>query len=132
EKRESKFENHHGGDRGIPCPADHRVAARVARPISGRFARCVEPKFSYLPSAPGPLRAPIENRESKFENHHGGEGGIRTPGTVAGPAVFKTAAIDHSATSPGSARLRFGWAGECRAFFGNRLPSDAGARACLR
>jgi hypothetical protein len=30
----------------------------------------------------------------------GGEGGIRTPGTVAGSAVFKTAAIDHSATSP--------------------------------
>ena len=29
-----------------------------------------------------------------------GGGGIRTPGTLAGPAVFKTAAIDHSATPP--------------------------------
>ena len=29
----------------------------------------------------------------------GGEG-IRTPGTVAGTAVFKTAAFDHSATPP--------------------------------
>ena len=30
----------------------------------------------------------------------GGEEGIRTPGTVEGSTVFKTAAIDHSATSP--------------------------------
>jgi hypothetical protein len=31
---------------------------------------------------------------------NGGEGGIRTPGTVARAAVFKTAAFDRSATSP--------------------------------
>jgi hypothetical protein len=30
----------------------------------------------------------------------GGEGGIRTPGTLPGTVVFKTTAIDHSATSP--------------------------------
>ena len=30
----------------------------------------------------------------------GGERGIRTPGTLPGTAVFKTAAIDHSAISP--------------------------------
>lgn len=30
---------------------------------------------------------------------HGGEG-IRTPGTLTGSTVFKTAAIDHSATPP--------------------------------
>jgi hypothetical protein len=30
----------------------------------------------------------------------GGEGGIRTPGGLAPPTVFKTVAIDHSATSP--------------------------------
>ena len=30
----------------------------------------------------------------------GGEGGIRTPDTLSGTAVFKTAAINHSATSP--------------------------------
>lgn len=29
-----------------------------------------------------------------------GAGGIRTHGTVARPAVFKTAAFDHSATAP--------------------------------
>ena len=31
---------------------------------------------------------------------NGGEGGIRTPGRDKPSAVFKTAAIDHSATSP--------------------------------
>src|SRR5689334_5092561 len=30
----------------------------------------------------------------------GGEGGIRTPGTLPGTPVFKTGAINHSATSP--------------------------------
>jgi hypothetical protein len=30
----------------------------------------------------------------------GGGRGIRTPGTVSGPTVFKTAAIDHSAIPP--------------------------------
>ena len=33
----------------------------------------------------------------------GGEGGIRTHGELAPTAVFKTAALNHSATSPGSA-----------------------------
>ena len=32
----------------------------------------------------------------------GGELGIRTPGTFNSSTVFKTAAIDHSASSPGS------------------------------
>jgi hypothetical protein len=36
----------------------------------------------------------------------GGERGIRTPGTVAGTTVFKTAAFDRSAISPG-AKLHF-------------------------
>src|SRR5688572_25037967 len=30
----------------------------------------------------------------------GGEEGIRTPGTLPGSTVFKTAALNHSATSP--------------------------------
>ena len=34
----------------------------------------------------------------------GGGKGIRTLGTVSGSAVFKTAAIDHSATPPGTRR----------------------------
>jgi hypothetical protein len=35
----------------------------------------------------------------------GGEGGIRTPGTLPGTPVFKTGAINHSATSPQQLRL---------------------------
>ncbi len=35
-------------------------------------------------------------------NYFGGERGIRTPGTLAGTTVFKTAAFDHSAISPGA------------------------------
>ena len=31
---------------------------------------------------------------------YGGRRGIRTPGTVSGSAVFKTAALDHSAILP--------------------------------
>ena len=31
---------------------------------------------------------------------YGGEGGIRTHGTVAGTLVFKTRALNHSTTSP--------------------------------
>jgi hypothetical protein len=36
---------------------------------------------------------------------NGGEGGIRTPETLARLTVFKTAAIDHSATSPYAIRV---------------------------
>jgi hypothetical protein len=35
----------------------------------------------------------------------GGEGGIRTPDTLSGMPVFKTGAINHSATSPDAAGL---------------------------
>jgi hypothetical protein len=36
----------------------------------------------------------------------GGEGGIRTPDTLSGMPVFKTGAINHSATSPQTAAPR--------------------------
>jgi hypothetical protein len=38
---------------------------------------------------------------------HNGVGEIRTLGTVARSAVFKTAAFDHSATTPGARKLGF-------------------------
>ena len=37
---------------------------------------------------------------------YGGEGGIRTHGTVAGTLVFKTRALNHSTTSPGVRHIR--------------------------
>ena len=49
------------------------------------------------------LHNPFERtRDSIFlsPGTDGGRGGIRTPGTVSGSAVFKTAALDHSATLP--------------------------------
>jgi len=45
-----------------------------------------------------PLVAGYEPPAPGFD---GGGGGIRTPGTVSGTAVFKTAALNHSATPPG-------------------------------
>jgi hypothetical protein len=41
-------------------------------------------------------RKPLKARLQK----HGGEEGIRTPDTLSGMPVFKTGAINHSATSP--------------------------------
>jgi hypothetical protein len=38
--------------------------------------------------------------EKKRRLETGGEGGIRTPDTLSGMPVFKTGAINHSATSP--------------------------------
>src|ERR1700729_3495152 len=40
-------------------------------------------------------------RNCPATSESGGEGGIRTPDTLSGMPVFKTGAINHSATSPG-------------------------------
>jgi hypothetical protein len=40
---------------------------------------------------------------NKDEHHSGGRGGIRTHGTLAGTPVFKTGALNHSATLPAQA-----------------------------
>ena len=40
---------------------------------------------------------------------YGGEGGIRTHGTVAGTLVFKTRALNHSTTSPSEKYLIFNY-----------------------
>src|SRR6202521_5350478 len=42
--------------------------------------------------------------QSQDNKGNGGEGGIRTPDTLSGMPVFKTGAINHSATSPAAAR----------------------------
>src|SRR6476646_2870839 len=44
------------------------------------------------------------SKRLRMENS-GGEGGIRTPGTLSGTPVFKTGAINHSATSPATATV---------------------------
>src|SRR4029453_17451103 len=49
--------------------------------------------------ANGGLTNRSRERSERSAKAGGGEG-IRTPGTLPGTAVFKTAAIDHSATPP--------------------------------
>ena len=41
-----------------------------------------------------------KHKLNSFAYKFGGEGGIRTHGTVAGTLVFKTRALNHSTTSP--------------------------------
>ncbi len=45
----------------------------------------------------------ISNGVKGLGEVYGGEGGIRTPDTLSGMPVFKTGAINRSATSPRSA-----------------------------
>ena len=74
--------------------------------------------------APGsvlsPSRITLENNEkirpqpdgeNAFVGASGGEGGIRTHGTLAGSTVFETAPFDHSGTSPRFWVVRRGFRG---------------------
>ncbi len=49
---------------------------------------------------------PKADREKRFSRASGGETGIRTLGTLSRSTVFKTAAFDHSATSPVLGRFK--------------------------
>src|SRR5690606_20542174 len=52
-------------------------------------------------------KKPEQNAHSiRRRKRTGGEGGIRTHGALAGTAVFKTAALNHSATSPKPRAMR--------------------------
>ncbi len=56
---------------------------------------------SHVTSAVSLAPAAARNFLSAFlRGTHGGETGIRTQGPLARSTVFKTAAFDHSATSP--------------------------------
>src|SRR5580704_13469718 len=56
--------------------------------------------------------------------NRGGEGGIRTPGTLARTPHFECGAIDHSATSPGAtARLKPTPQGRRAAYHGRSPPA---------
>jgi hypothetical protein len=57
------------------------------KPIRGKSVTRVPGVFCYLFLRTG-------------QKDSGGEGGIRTPDTLSGMPVFKTGAINHSATSP--------------------------------
>src|SRR5258706_928443 len=57
---------------------------------------CHHSKAKSTPTTPTQIKILIQS----FTIFPGGEGGIRTPVGFSPEAVFKTAAIDHSATSP--------------------------------
>ena len=96
---------------GRALPVGHRQAP------GGRPGE--EPPGSARPPPPGDCRVAVGPAATRLattlraaavgrQRHHGGtvsggEGGIRTHGTVSGSAVFKTAAFNRSATSPARA-----------------------------
>ncbi len=72
-----------GATDGPSLPENHRSHAKSARiRLIRRIILC----------------CPENQRQSS--RLYGGEGGIRTPGTLAGTTDFESAAFDHSATSP--------------------------------
>src|SRR5690606_17052255 len=83
-----------------------RSGLRVARhPGGGRLQR--GSRFAVFdPSAhsaaASKLASGLDRRIARCAGRVGGEGGIRTPGTLAGTSVFETDPIDHSGTSPRS------------------------------
>ena len=62
----------------------------------------------------------------------GGGGGIRTHGTLAGTAVFKTAALNHSTTPPGRLEIRRQKAEVSLRRFGQRRPHQQTFRISRR
>ena len=88
---------------------------RRAAPAASALAVC----FAYL------LPAGHHRVTSSLIFFVGGERGIRTPGTLSGSTVFKTAAFNHSAISPRNPEP--GTQAYCRAIFSN--PSMYGLNA---
>ena len=91
-------------DRYAPTnPEGHRKAvrshSRLANP--GKRARTTGAKDAEQEGSRVAYRVMHHASESRASrNTASGWGGIRTPGTVTRTAVFKTAALDHSATHP--------------------------------
>ena len=67
-----------------------------------RPAACSEVRLAETSAGLGGISASLGTavERSKYLRLNGGEGGIRTPGRVSPTPVFKTGAINHSATSP--------------------------------
>jgi hypothetical protein len=84
----------------LRCPCRHRKAntARITATQIKIFVKSLTVFLHALgaqPTASHPFHRLVPTRRQP-----GGEGGIRTPVPLTRKAVFKTAAIDHSATSP--------------------------------
>src|SRR5437763_557408 len=71
-------------------------------PYAGLANRCLQPLGhpSMTLRVAGPALNVTRRGPSRQPVRRDGQGGIRTHGTVAGTAVFKTAALNRSATCP--------------------------------
>src|ERR1051326_8376765 len=82
------------------------MAARCRRSSAASQDSITRPIQKVVSAARTALASPelpaaaVARRRRTAATKSGGERGIRTPGTLPGTAVFKTAAIDRSAISP--------------------------------
>ena len=77
----------------------HGLGRHSSAPNEGRDSHDVSPRFSGLNGFIGKASWVFGFEIFSFKN--GGEGGIRTPVTIARKSDFESDAFDHSATSPG-------------------------------
>src|SRR5205823_10520446 len=84
------------GDEGHGRHGDRLDPARGPQ-VAGPRAPAVGVKLGVTPSSRGTRRGSTPSKKSRV---YGGGGGIRTHGSLAASAVFKTAAFDRSATPP--------------------------------
>ena len=89
------------GNRRRPAALEGR---RLAQPFDGEDGRKFEPArrrcFADMACYPLLFRFIAARRAEASAKAGGGRGGIRTHGTLAGTPVFKTGALNHSATLP--------------------------------
>jgi hypothetical protein len=88
----------------LPCPAEKK-AAKLADTLNHHTFSGPVSKEESPNSADFSLFPEQSRRISLHCRLYGGEGGIRTPGTVSRTPVFKTGAFNHSATSPATTVL---------------------------
>jgi hypothetical protein len=86
---------------GWPTPGTCTPPPRPAQPLQKSISSSVFSRWSWKPRklSSYPSRAAIA-RSVWTQQTTGGRGGIRTHGTLAGTPVFKTGALNHSATLP--------------------------------
>ena len=113
----SRMRQHRGHAREALCPTELRGDAPLFRqrcPMSPSMSHgCSCHPSASTRQAPTPRASVVPSRRdcalrvivrASGRNRGGGEGGIRTPDTVARMPHFECGAIDHSATSPSGRR----------------------------
>ncbi len=104
-------------DRNVFGRLSEAKGDRSSRAKSADFARPGFRLFDRCFAGRGMRKEQKNGQVSLIVKINGGEGGIRTHGTLSRTAVFKTAALNHSATSP-MQPWRVGAGGMCFRFVG--------------